>query len=384
MKFLISESQFNLLLEQTAPFYSQPKDGTGRKNPNADYVLNQGGPIQKTQGDVDAKLLFPNGQFPKTISVKQMQDLFAKQKNQPIQPKLDPKIFEWPDKFKELEAILYYARDISWAEGLKKSLFNSKEDIRNFAIAIIAWAQKNKGYNPALLQAAITQIFRESKGTPTSFLSPKEMWGAITNIIGKDPVQAMMGKGWDPDHSQGYAQIKPSTAKEFGIDMSSLYTYGGSLDALYKMLKSNYGKAQRFYSGNMITIYDNNQLRQVNALGGDAALQMAVAAHNAGAGIINKWCETNQKGIAAPCSKEFTTPFSDKNIKAITNKSKPIENYFPNIGGVHKYMPQFRKAFDSMNNIGKIIPLAVAPEVQQTKVEKYRAANPNVMDPGKI
>jgi len=369
MKYLISESQFILLLEQTAPFYTQPKDGLGRKNPTADYVLVQGGPYQKTQGDIDAKLLFPNGQFPKNISVIQARELYSKQ---PIQPKLDPKTFQYPTKFLELEAILDYARDITWAEGLKKTLFQNKSDIRNLAIAVLAWTEKNKGYNPQLLQAAITQIFRESKGSSTSFISPKEALGFILNLFGEN-------------HSQGYAQIQPSTAKEFGIDMNSLYTYGGSIDALYKMLSSNYKKAQRFYSSNLITIYDNGQLRQVNALGGDAALHMAVAAHNAGSGIINKWCETNIKGIAAPCSKEFTTPYKDDKVKAITNKSKTIENYFPNIGGVHKYMPQFRRAFDAMNNIGKVIPLAKAPEPKQpTKVEKYREENPNYMLRGKI
>jgi len=369
MKYLISESQFILLLEQTAPFYTQPKDGSGRKNPTADYVLVQGGPYQKTQGDIDAKLLFPNGQFPKTLSVIQARELYSKQ---PIQPKLNPKNFQYPTKFLELESILDYARDITWAEGLKKTLFQNKSDIRNLAIAVLVWTEKNKGYNSQLLQAAITQIFRESKGSSTSFISPKEVLGFILNLFGEN-------------HSQGYAQIQPSTAKEFGIDMNSLYTYGGSTDALYKMLSSNYKKAQRFYSGNLITIYDNGQLRQVNALGGDAALHMAVAAHNAGSGIINKWCETNIKGIAAPCSKEFTNPYKDDKVKAITNKSKPIENYFPNIGGVHKYMPQFRKAFDTMNNIGKVIPLAKVPEPKQpTKVEKYREENPNYMLPGKI
>lgn len=259
-------------------------------------------------------------------------------------------------KFNNLVSILDNSRNISWDEGIKKTLFNNEEDIKKLAVTILTWTKKNTGYNSELLKAAITQIFRESKGSPLTFISPKELWGYVTNTLEFDPLN--WKEDFKANHSQGYGQIQPDTAKKYGIEMNQVYTLGGSLDALYKMLIVNYNKASKFYKGNTVTIFENQRLKQVPAIGGNAALHMAIAAHNAGDGIIDKWCETNVPGIANKCSETQRKPYKDKNLVAVTKKERPIENYFPNIGGVHTYIPQFRKAFDAMSTLPKSLTIS--------------------------
>jgi hypothetical protein len=247
-------------------------------------------------------------------------------------------------KFDRLVNILFNSRNESWDPSAAKKLFNKKSSMRDLASAIISWAKKNRSFNPTLLKTAISTIFRESKGESAMlYLNPKEVLGMLHNIFGGE-------------HSQGYAQIRPSTAKQYGIDMDSLYTFGGSLDAVYKMLSRNYQIAKKYYSGPTVTIYKNNKLTKIPAIGGDAALHMTIAAHNAGSGILNNWCETNLPGIANKCSEPQRVPDKSKPKKiAITKKNKKIDNYFPNIGGVHKYTPQFRKSFDKLGPVPEII-----------------------------
>jgi hypothetical protein len=248
------------------------------------------------------------------------------------------------DKFAQLCSLLFKARDVSWAAGVAKTLFNNQGEINHFGAAIVNWAAKNPGYDGRLLNGAICFIFRESKGTMASFISPKEIIGGVLNLFGGN-------------HSQGYAQIQPDTAKSYGIDMKSLYSFEGSLDAVYKILSSNYEKAKKYYNGATVTIYKNKVLTQVPAVGGDAALHLAVAAHNAGSGIINQWCETNIPGLANLCSIKQRQPYTDKpNYIAVTNTSKKISNYFPNVGGVHNYMPQFIKCYNVLAPLPALIP----------------------------
>lgn len=356
MKIIITEEQYNLISEQNSPFYYQ-------SSPNSDYVLSSGGPKNKPKGSIDASYLFPNGKYPNTLKVNQVNDIISKKR---INPKSNVNNLQFKPKFDSLVSILDNARNISWDEGIKKTLFQDEDDIKKLAVTLLAWIQKNKGYNPELLKSAITQIFRESKGSPITFISPKELWGFATNTLGFDPLN------WKEDfranHSQGYAQIQPDTAKKYGIEMNQVYTLGGSLDALYKMLSTNYSKANNLYKGNTVTIYQNQNLKQVPAIGGNAALHMAIAAHNAGDGIIDRWCETNIPGIANKCSETKRQPYKDKNLVAVTKKERPIENYFPNIGGVHNYIPQFRKAFDAMTNLPKTLSLSQPPvNIKQTK-----------------
>jgi hypothetical protein len=250
--------------------------------------------------------------------------------------------------------ILSNARNISWADGIKKSLTSSESDIIDLARAIITWCKSNK-YDPKILKASIGVLFRESKASSYAFLQPKEMYGAVTNAIGFDPLNYK--NGFKADHSQGYAQIKPSTAKSYGIDMKTQSTFIGALDGAYKMLSKNYQNAQKFYSGPSVTIYQDKKYLQAPGFDNDAALYMTVASHNAGAGIMNKWCETNIVGVANKCSLPQRKDIYKKGdgIVAVTNTAKPINNYFPNIGNVHNYMPQFRKSYDALSSLPSLI-----------------------------
>jgi hypothetical protein len=250
--------------------------------------------------------------------------------------------------------ILSNARNISWADGIKKSLTSSESDIIDLARAIITWCKSNK-YDPKILKASISVLFRESKASSYSFYHPKEIYGAVTNAIGFDPLNYK--DGFKSDHSQGYAQVKPSTAKRYGIDMKTQSTFIGALDGAYKMLSKNYQNAQKFYSGPSVTIYQDKKYLQVPGLDNDAVLYMAVASHNAGEGIMNKWCETNIVGIANKCSLPQRKDIYKKGdgIVAVTNTAKPINNYFPNIGNVHDYMPQFRKSYDALSSLPSLI-----------------------------
>jgi hypothetical protein len=252
--------------------------------------------------------------------------------------------------FNELVNILFNARNVSWDEGVTKTLFNRKSDIEELASALIKWSKKNGGYDPKLFKAIVTFIFRESKGSSFQVNNPKEILGRIHNFFGGD-------------HSQGYGQFKPSTAKKYGIDMSKQYELDGSLDALYKMTNVNYQNAKKFYGGPTITVSENKKYKEIPAIGGDAALHLTIAAHNAGEGIIDQWCETNIPGIANKCSEAKRQPYEDSrpDIVAVTDKTKRIKNYFPNIGDVHTYMPQFVKAYQGLANLPKVISQAKIP-----------------------
>lgn len=259
--------------------------------------------------------------------------------------------------FDDLCKILSNARNVSWADGIKKTITSSESDIKDFAESIILWTKRNK-YDPKLLKAAIGIIFRESKASSYSFLNPKEWIGKFENAVGMPDINVFGKNIGGHNHSQGYAQIQPSTAKQYGIDMSKQGTFIGSLDGAYKILSVNYQKALKFYKGPNITLFQDNKYLQVPGLDNDAALYMAVAAHNAGAGLINSYCQTNVVGLANPCNVKSRTL---ENQNLITNPNKPINNYFPNVGGVHKYMPQFKKCFDALASVPNALSYAKVP-----------------------
>lgn len=273
----------------------------------------------------------------------------------------DPKKFLSPNKFNSqdfykkinsknydfnsLVNILFAARNASWADGFAKKLFNKKSSIKDFATAIISFVKKNRNISPFLLKTIISTIFRESKSESANlYINPKEVLAMLHNIFGGD-------------HSQGYAQIRPSTAKQYGIDMNSVYTFAGSLDAIYKMYLINYQMSKKYYSGPTVTIYKDNKLTKIPAIDNNSTLHMTIATHNAGSGILNNWCETNLPNIANKCSENLRVPDKSKpDVIATTKKNKKIDNYFPNIGGkLHKYMPQFKKSFDMLNSVPGIV-----------------------------
>lgn len=259
--------------------------------------------------------------------------------------------------FDDLCKVLSNARNISWADGIKKTLTSSETDIKNFAESIILWTKRNK-HDPKLLKAAISIIFRESKASSYSFLNPKEWIGKFENFVGMPDVKIAGYNIGGSNHSQGYAQIQPSTAKQYGIDMSKQGTFIGALDGAYKILSSNYKNALKFYQGPNITLFQDNKYIQVPGLDNDAALYMAVASHNAGVGIVNKYCQTNVVGLANPCNVKDRKL---NNQVLVTNPSKPINNYFPNVGGVHNYMPQFKKCFEALASVPSVLSTANIP-----------------------
>jgi hypothetical protein len=306
---------------------------------------------------------------------------------------------------KNISNMIWNARDKSWDQSTSKTLFNDKISTDALAYALLSWVDKNKNFDEKLFIATISILLRESKGSAGTFLHPKEILGFLDNLIGGG------------NHSQGYAQIQPETAKEYNIALTDLYTMEGSFNAAYKILSSNYNIAKNYYNGDFVTKFDNGKsineqwvyqpnkkggytlisgpykgieakelfpsysekqypkeldknknpigtnispvftmstpkLQKEKALGNDAALHMAVVAHNAGTGILGKWCETNMPNIANKCNQKQRNPYNDNRV-AITDTSKPIPNYFPNKGGSHNYIPQFRKSFDNLQGITK-------------------------------
>ena len=68
--------------------------------------------------------------------------------------------------------------------------------------------------------------------------------------------------------------------------------------------------------------------------------------------------------------KSRTPDKNNKNIVAITNPNKKILNYFPNIGGVHKYMPQFKKYYNSLSGVPNLINTINAANTPPKKTVK--------------
>jgi hypothetical protein len=189
---------------------------------------------------------------------------------------------------------------------------------------------KSKGYNPLFLKAALGVIGRESSfgsGNRFEYLNPlKTLWA---NLGGSTSV--------------GYGQIKPETAEKYGIDVNDLNTALGSLTTVYNILMDNFKKARQigFNGSPSINIKDGT---------GNAALDMAIVAYNAGTGKIVKYCETSNPNIKRNCSfagktikeslKEqsvigapnygVSKSTSDTPPKMIVVFNKPVINYIPN------------------------------------------------------
>ena len=288
--------------------------------------------------------------------------IYDRKTGKTIKPQSSPKrtIPVNVSNLKNISDIIWNARNESWSQSTAKTLFNDEISIDALVYALLSWVDKNKNFDEKLFIATISVLLRESKASAGTLIHPGEILGFLHNLTGFG------------NHSQGYAQIQPQTAKEYGIALTDLYTMEGSFNAAYKILSSNYNIAKNYYNGNFVTKFNpigknidsaptmltgknitsfptilTPKLQKEKALGDDAALHMAVSAHNAGTGILGKWCETNMLNIANKCNQKQRNPYDDNRV-AITDTSKPIPNYFPNIGGVHNYMPQFKKSFDNL------------------------------------
>lgn len=219
-----------------------------------------------------------------------------------------------------------------------------------FSQSLISWTKKNPSYNPTFMISSIAILFNESKLDFRELLKAKEIGGEILNFFNLPKNIPYIGG----DRSVGYAQIKPSVAKSYGIDPTKLHNMEVSFDAVYKMMVKNYSVAKKLYNGTSVNVYEKGVLKQIPAINNDAALHLAIAGHNAGIyNVVANWCETDMKGIANKCSQKSRKVYNDK-PEAITNQSKKIPNYFPNIGGhLHTYVNKAKNYFEKMVGLPK-------------------------------
>lgn len=179
-------------------------------------------------------------------------------------------------------------------------------------------------YNKVYLKIALGIIGRESdfgESNRYKLTAPlKYLWGLV-------------GGGT----SVGYAQVKPETAKQYGLSVDDLTTAIGSLKAIYNILGTNYATALK----NGYTTEPSSNFAQGT---GNAALDIAIAGYNLGVSKITKYCKTNDPNIKKPCSlagqtimeqvptygMEYYGKSTNQNKKKITVTNQVVPNYLPN------------------------------------------------------
>jgi len=150
-------------------------------------------------------------------------------------------------------------------------------------------------------------------------------WGAKT-VLNKD--------NWIP--SMGIAQMKPTVAKEYNIDLEELMTFTGSLLATTRHLTVLYNQMSKYYDTNKPTIILNKSQLLINpSSSGNAALDAAILSYNLGPQRLKRsYCQTSSPDLLAPCnSSDVYQPYpNDKpNFKVNVYKDKIVKNYLPNI-----------------------------------------------------
>ena len=168
---------------------------------------------------------------------------------------------------------------------------------------------KNGKYNPLFLKASLGIIGRESdfgSSDRYQYLNPlKSLWAFVGGQT-----------------SVGYGQIKPETAKEFGLNLSDLNTAIGALKGVYNVVVKNYNKARSVG-------YNASPSSNFKEGTGNSALDISIVAFNAGESKIVKYCETTNPEIKRDCKLAGTTQkLSDGTEFKVLNK--PVQNYLPN------------------------------------------------------
>jgi len=159
---------------------------------------------------------------------------------------------------------------------------------------------EDQKYNEQFLKAALGIIGRESSFASGRRYNVMSLWKFFGSAIGGG-------------HSVGPAQMSSDTAKDLGFNIIEISTATGALDAAYKYLG-------RLYKSGISVGYSGNQPSSMGANGtGNAALDIAIAAYNTGAGrAIAQWCKTSDPNICMKCSQ-------------ITQGKKVLApNYIPN------------------------------------------------------
>ena len=182
-----------------------------------------------------------------------------------------------------------------------------------------------EGYNKTILKVSLGIIGRESdfgESNRFKFLSPLKLLFSRLGV----------------NTSVGYGQIKPETAKEFGMTTDDLITSIGSLKTVYQILQKNYSKA-------IEVGYTNKPSSNVTKGTGNAALDLSIAGYNLGISKITKYCKTSNPNINKPCNlagKTITEQVIptygldkmhqelERNKKTCTVTNKELKNYIPN------------------------------------------------------
>jgi hypothetical protein len=174
-----------------------------------------------------------------------------------------------------------------------------------------------KNYNKLFLKACLGIIGRESD------------FGESKRFKFRDPLKNLYST-LGGNASVGFAQVKPETAKQYGLDLTELSMASGSLDITYRLLQDNYNKALKegYTTGPSVNLKDGT---------GNSALDMAISAHNLGSQKITKYCKTSDPKINRACSSA-TPPFTTFAGRKIGSANKDgvrvtdeyVQNYIPN------------------------------------------------------
>jgi len=194
-----------------------------------------------------------------------------------------------------------------------------------FKLSVQTFIKKN--YNKLFLKACLGIIGRESDFGESNRYQFRNPLKTLYNALGGNA-------------SIGLAQVKPETAKQYGLDSDDLSMASGSLDITYKLLQDNYNKALKvgYTTGPSVNLQSGT---------GNSALDMAISAHNLGAEKITKYCKTNNPKINKPCSLAGKTikeqdgsielAMNRKNQQqlrdsgtSITVTNQYVQNYIPN------------------------------------------------------
>lgn len=175
---------------------------------------------------------------------------------------------------------------------------------------------------PLAFQAAISELIKQNYNkfylkVALGIIGRESDFGESNRYKLTQPLKylwALVGGGT----SVGYAQVKPETAKQYGLSVDDLTTAIGSLKAIYNILATNYATALK----NGYTTEPSSNFTQGT---GNAALDISIAAYNLGASKITKYCKTNDPKINRPCKMA-----GKKTPEGLTVTNQYVPNYIPN------------------------------------------------------
>jgi hypothetical protein len=165
----------------------------------------------------------------------------------------------------------------------------------------------SEGYDAKILKVSLGVIGRESDFGGSKRYAATALLKTLLAFLGSST-------------SVGPAQIKPETAKKYGLSVMDLITAYGSLKGVYKIIKNNYDIALK--NG-----YSNSKpSSNFNEGTGSAALDMAIITFNLGEAYITKYCKTSNPKLKRPCFLAGQTIDESLSLKEIfrMNNSKTL------------------------------------------------------------